>query len=291
MFKIKGIIPAMITPMTKDEKINEEELRAQVNRMITAGVHGLFCLGTNGEFYALNLKEKIEVLTIVISENKGRLPVYAGTGCITTQDTIYLSQQAKELGVDALSIITPYFAAVSQDEIYNHYKEIAENVNLPIVLYNIPMRTGNSIDYSTLIRLTAFENIIGIKDSSGNFDNMLRYIEETKGRIAVLAGTDSLILSGLMADGAGAISGIANLFPEIIVSIYELWQKGNIEGAKKAQASLRPIRDCLKLGNPNSVVKKAMNHLGYNVGPARRPVAGVSAKADEAILQAIEYYK
>ncbi|HWR42087.1 4-hydroxy-tetrahydrodipicolinate synthase [Sporomusa sp.] len=291
MFKPQGIIPAMVTPMTQDEQINEKELRAQVNRMVAAGVHGLFCLGTNGEFYALSLEEKLEVIRIVTDENKGRLPVYAGTGCITSRDTIYLSQKAKELGVDALSIITPYFVAVSQDEIYSHYKEIAEAVALPIVLYNIPMRTGNNIEYKTLQRLAEIENIVGIKDSSGNFDNMLRYIEETAGSVAVLSGNDSLILSALMAGGTGSISGIANLFPEILVKIYELWQKGDIEGAKTVQGSLRPIRDTLKLGNPNSIVKRAMNLLGYQVGPARRPAAGVSEKADEAILKALEYYK
>ena len=291
MFKPQGIIPAMVTPMTADEKINEQELRSQVNRMIGAGVHGLFCLGTNGEFYALSLEEKIEVIKIVTDENKGRLPVYAGTGCITSQDTIYLSRQAKELGVDALSIITPYFVAVSQEEIYSHYKEIAEAVDLPIILYNIPMRTGNNIDYSTLKRLAGIENIVGIKDSSGNFDNMLRYIEETDGSIAVLSGNDSLILSGLMAGGTGGISGIANLFPETLVKIYELWKQGDIAGARAAQTSLRPIRDTLKLGNPNSVVKRAMNLLGYQVGPARRPASVFSNQADETILKALAYYK
>lgn len=291
MFTPKGIITAMITPMTPDEKINERELRSQVNRMIQAGVHGLFCLGTNGEFYALSLEEKLEVIKIVVSETNGRLPVYAGTGCITTKDTIHLSQMAEELGVDALSIITPYFAAVSQEEIYNHYKEIAAAVTLPIVLYNIPMRTGNNIDYPTLLRLAEIKNIVGIKDSSGNFDNMLRYIEETKGSLAILSGNDSLILSALLSGGKGAISGIANLFPETLVAIYQLWEKGDIVAAQKVQASLRPIRDTLRLGNPNSVVKRAMNFLGYNAGPARRPAVGVSEKADEQIKKALAYYK
>lgn len=291
MFIPKGIISAIVTPMTPDEKINEQELRSQVNRMIQAGVHGLFCLGTNGEFYALSFEEKLEVIKIVVSENNGRLPVYAGTGCVTTRNTIHLSQKAEELGVSALSVITPYFAALSQDEIYNHYKEVASAVTLPIILYNIPMRTGNSIDYHTLLRLIEIKNIVGIKDSSGNFDNMLRYIEESKGSVAVLSGNDSLILSALMAGGTGAISGIANLFPEILVSIYQLWEKGDIAAAQKVQASLRPIRDTLKLGNPNSVVKRAMNFLGYNAGPARRPAVSISEKADEQIKKALAHYK
>ena len=147
------------------------------------------------------------------------------------------------------------------------------------------MRTGSNIDHTTLGRLTKFDNIVGIKDSSGNFDNMLRYIEETEGRIAVLSGNDSLILSALIAGGSGGISGVANLFPERVVKIYELWKCGDLEGAKAAQRSLRPIRDTFKFGNPNSVVKRAMNLLGYPVGPARKPVAGTARSLTERSLK------
>lgn len=291
MYEPKGIIVAMVTPMTADEKINEKELRNQVNRMVDGGIHGLFCLGTNGEFYALDMEEKLEVIRIVLDENRGRLPVCAGTGCITTKDTIYLSRKAQELGVDAVSIITPYFVSVSQEELYNHYKEIAESVNIPIIIYNIPARTGVHIDYKTVARLSLIPNIIGIKDSSGNFDNILRYIEETGDHFKVLCGSDSLILWTLMAGGAGAISGLANLFPERVSSIYEFWCQGNIEEAKKVQYSLRPIRDTLKLANPNSVVKRAMNLLGYEVGPARSPVSGMNEKLDEELKKVLALYK
>jgi len=292
MYRPEGILAAMATPMTEDEKINEKELRNQVNRMIKAGVHGLFCLGTNGEFYALSMEEKLEVIRIVVDENKGRLPVCAGTGCITTAETIYLSRKAQELGVDAVSIISPYFVAVSQDELYNHYKEIAESIDIPIILYNIPMRTGVNFDYKTVARLSKIPNIVGIKDSSGNFDNILRYIESTnKDEFIVLSGNDSLILWTLMAGGTGGISGIANLFPELVASIYELWKAGKFDEARKAQDRLRPIRDTLKLGNPNSVVKRAMNLLGYPVGPARKPVSGDPEKLDPALKEAIKLYK
>ncbi len=291
MFKPEGIITPIITPMTEDEKINEKELRVQVNRLIAAGINGIFCLGTNGEFYILTEEEKLEIIKIVVDEVKGRVPVYAGTGCISTKQTIDLSLKAKELGVDALSIISPYFVAVSQDDIYNHFSEIAESVDLPIILYNIPGRTGNNIDYKTVARLSKYENIVGIKDSSGNFDNTLRYIEDTDKRLAVLAGNDSLILWTLMAGGCGAIAGTSNVFPEIAVSIYKLWKAGDIEQANKQQRSLRPFRDVMKLGNPNSVVKRAMNLLGYPVGPARKPARGINANIDEALLKAFEFYK
>ena len=142
MFKPKGIITPIVTPMTEDEKINEGELRTQVNRLIACGINGIFALGTNGEVYALTTEEKLEIIRIVVDETKGRVPVYAGTGCISTRETIWMSRQAQKLGVDVLSIISPYFVAVSQDDIYRHYSAIAEAVDLPIVLYNIPARTG-----------------------------------------------------------------------------------------------------------------------------------------------------
>jgi 4-hydroxy-tetrahydrodipicolinate synthase len=292
MLKPQGIITPIITPMHNDESVNEQELRVQVNRLINSGIAGLFCLGTNGEVYALNTEEKLAVIKTVVDETKGRVPVYAGTGCIWTKDTIELSLAAKELGVDALSIVSPYYVAVSQDDLVNYYSEIATAVDLPIILYNIPARTGNNIDYKTVAKLTKFANIIGVKDSSGNFDNTLRYIENTDRRLSVLAGNDSLILWTLLAGGAGAIAGTSNVFPEIAVKIYTLWQEGKIEEAKAEQIRLRPFRDAMAAGNPNSVVKRAMNMLGYSVGPARRPVSGMNSKAiDEALLKALEFYK
>lgn len=277
--------------MLENEKINEKELRAQVNRQISCGINGIFTLGTNGEVYALTTEEKLEVIKIVVGETRGRVPVYAGTGCISTRETIWMSLRAKELGVDALSIVSPYFVALSQEDIHRHYSKIAESVDLPIVLYNLPARTGNNIEYSTVRKLSKYPNIVGIKDSGGNFDNTLRYIENTDRRLSVLAGNDSLILWTLLAGGNGAIAGTANVFPEIALAIYKLWQAGNIEEANQQQAKLRPLRDVMKLGNPNSVIKRAMNLLGHPVGPAREPVGGLDQKIDEELRKAFEFYR
>ena len=292
MLKPQGIITPIITPMHEDESVNLQELRVQVNRQIACGVKGIFCLGTNGEVYALSTEEKLEIIKTVVEETQGRVPVYAGTGCICTRDTIELSLQAKALGVDALSVVSPYYVAVSQDDLYQCFSEIAAAVDLPIVLYNIPARTGNNIDYKTVKKLAAFKNIVGVKDSSGNFDNTLRYIENTDSRLSVLAGNDSLILWTLLAGGAGAIAGTANVFPEIAVKIYDLWQAGKMEEAKAEQFRLRPFRDVMAMSNPNSVVKRAMNLLGYPVGPARTPVSGTGSQAiDEALKKVLELYQ
>ena len=144
--ELRGIIPAMVTPLHEDESIHVEELKNQVNRQIAAGAAALFCLGTNGEFYALSHEEKKLVMKTVAEENHGRLPILAGTGCITTKETIELTLYAKELGYDAVSVIAPYFAESSQDMLVQHYTNVAAACQMPIILYNIPARTGVNND-------------------------------------------------------------------------------------------------------------------------------------------------
>ena len=287
--EIKGIIPPIITPMNEDESVNEAELRRQVNRQIAGGVHGIFCFGTNGEGYILNEKEKEKILDAVIDETDGRVPVYAGTGCISTKDTILQSQMAERMGADVLSVITPSFAAASQNELYEHYKAVAEAVDMPIVLYNIPARTGNALAPATVARLSHIPNIVGVKDSSGNFDNMLQYIEQTRDSkdFAVLSGNDSLILWNLLAGGTGGIAGCANVFPEVMASIYNYFAAGDLENARKAQDSIRSFRGCFKYGNPNTIVKTAVNLLGYPVGKCRAPFNQVPEEGIEALKKVL----
>jgi 4-hydroxy-tetrahydrodipicolinate synthase len=271
MLEIKGIITAMLSPMYDDERINEQELRNQVNRQIAAGVHGLFVSGTNGESYILSEKEKIRIIEVTAEENNNRLPIYAGTGLVGTAETIRLSLAAVKAGANALSVVTPYFASLSQEELYGHYASLADAVDVPVILYNIPSRTNVSIAVETAEKLQHHGNIAGIKDSSGNFDTILSFIEKTGNRLAVLSGNDSLVLWTLQAGGKGAVCGLANLFPKTLVSIYELCKAGKFEEAKKHQNSIRAIRSCFSLGNPNTIVKLAANLLGYPVGACRRP--------------------
>lgn len=290
MSLLKGIIPPIITPMNEDESVNEEELRNQVNRMIGAGVHGLFPFGTNGESYILSEKEKEKVLSVVIEENRGRVPVYAGSGCIGTKDTIRMSQMAQSLGADVLSVITPWFAKASDEELYDHYCAVAKAVKIPVVLYNIPARTGNSLSPALVERLAKVDNIAGAKDSSGNFDNMVQYLEKTKDleEFAVLSGNDSLIYWNLLAGGSGGIAGCANVYPKTMASIYEKFVAGDLEGARKAQDSIRSFRDCFRYGNPNTIVKAAVAMLGYPVGKCRAPFDKIPPQGIEAIRRVLD---
>lgn len=290
MTVLKGIIPPIITPMNEDESINAGELRNQVNRLIGAGVHGLFPFGTNGESYILNEQEKEQVLSVVVEENAGRVPVYAGTGCVGTKDTIRMSQMAESLGADVLSVITPWFAKASDEELYDHYCAVAKAVKIPVVLYNIPARTGNSLSPALVKRLSQVENIAGVKDSGGNFDNMLQYLEKTRENkdFAVLSGNDSLILWNLIAGGSGGIAGCANVYPETMTAIYERFVAGDLEGARKAQDSIRSFRDCFKYGNPNTIVKTAVAMLGYPVGKCRAPFNQIPPQGIEAIQKVLD---
>lgn len=277
--------------MYPDESVNFDELRRQVNRQIDGGVHAIFCFGTNGEGYILNGEEKKQVLETVIDEVKGRVPVYAGTGCISTKETVAQCKMAADAGADVLSIITPSFAAASQDEIYEHYKTVAEAVDLPIVLYNIPARTGNAIAPATVAKLSKIENIVGAKDSSGNFTNILGYIDAGKakenGDFAVLSGNDQLIIWNLLAGGTGGIAGCANVYPHTMASIYDLFMEGKIEEAKEANASIASFRACFKYGNPNTIVKTAVALLGYEVGKCRAPFNQVPEAGIEAIKKVL----
>ena len=289
--ELKGIIPPIITPMNEDETINTAELRRQVDRLIEGGVHALFPFGTNGEGYILTAEEKKLVLETVIDQVNGRVPVYAGTGCISTKETIAQSKMAKDAGADVLSIITPSFAAASQNELYEHYKAVAEAVDMPIVLYNIPARTGNALAPATVARLAQIDNIVGAKDSSGNFTNILAYIDagntKKNGKFYTLSGNDQLIIWTLLAGGTGGIAGCANVYPHTMASIYNLYAEGKIEEAKAANASIASFRACFKYGNPNTIVKTAVRLLGYEVGPCRAPFNQVPEEGIEALKKVL----
>lgn len=293
--ELKGIITPILTPMNEDESVNLDELCVQIDRLIDGGVHGIFCFGTNGEGYILDEKEKIEVLEAAIDHVKGRVPVYAGSGCISTRDTIRMSVKAQELGADVLSIITPSFAVASQKELYDHYVEVAKHVDIPIVLYNIPARTGNKLLPETVAKLAKdVDVIVGAKDSSGDWENLKAYIQQTRDLekdFYVLSGNDSLILPSLKEGGFGGIAGCSNVYPHVLSSIYNLFKEGKLEEAEAAQESIASFRAVFKYGNPNTVVKKAVAMLGYPVGECRRPFSYLCDEGIEALQKVLEENK
>ena len=288
-FLPKGIIPAMVTPIDKTGRINEAALRKLVNHLIDGGVHGLFPVGSQGEFFALTFEQKKEVIRIVVNETRGRVPIYAGTGAVTTREAIETTKMARDLGVSAVSVLTPYFVTPNQKELIEHYVTIAKAVpDLPILLYSNPDRTQVSFPVATVLELAAVDNIIGIKDSSGDMSMTGEYIRITRGmNFHVLAGRDTLIYATLCYGGTGSICATANVDPRVPVEIYEAFIVGDHKRALDAQFRLAPLRIAFGLGTFPAVIKEALNMIGIEAGPAIRPVGPLTPENREKLRKVL----
>jgi 4-hydroxy-tetrahydrodipicolinate synthase len=272
--QIRGIIPPVATPMQANEDLDLPRLKWFIDHLIASGVHGIFVLGTNSEFYALDEKEKQQVIATAVEHVRGRVPVYAGTGAETTREAVRLTQMAEKEKVDGVSIITPYFISPSQQEIHDHYRRIAEHTELPVILYNNPGTCGGvKIEPDTVARLAKIPNIQGIKDSSGDLQNTNEMMRAVPDSFSVLMGRDTLIFPALMFGAKGAVPATGNIAPKLLVEIYEAFVRGDIEGSKAAQLRLNPIRLSLTLGTAPGGVKAALQLLGMPIGPCRSPVA------------------
>ncbi len=290
-FTPRGIIPAMVTPFNRQGKVSEDGLRGLVDYLMEGGVHGLFPVGSQGEFYALEREEKKKIIEIVLDQAKGKVPIYAGTGAITTREVITLTKMAEDIGVDAVSIITPFFISPTQDELYEHYLAIAKSTNLPILLYSNPGRTGVNLSVDLVVRLSKVDNIVGIKDSSGDMTLTAEYIRRTSGDFSVLAGRDTLIYGTLSYGGKGAIAATANVAPKLVVEIYEAYIRGDIERAKKAQANLAPLRLAFNLGSFPVVIKDALELIGIKVGTTMAPVKSLDKDKQEILRNVLREMK
>jgi 4-hydroxy-tetrahydrodipicolinate synthase len=273
MSRPHGIIPAMVTPFNpSDGNLNESALRELTNYLIDGGVHGLFVVGSQGEFWALSADEKKRAWEVVLDETNGRVPVYAGTAAITTRETVQLTQLAEKVGVDAVSVLSPFFLKPSEEELYSHYREVAASTKVPVLLYGNPARTGVQLTPSLVSRLAEIENIVGIKDSSAQLELTMQYILGTPEDFAVIMGRDSMIFAALMAGAEGAIAATGNVVPKLVVDIYENLKRGDIDAAREAQLKLFPLRAAFTWGTFPVVIKEALNLMGIEAGPARSPV-------------------
>jgi 4-hydroxy-tetrahydrodipicolinate synthase len=284
-FKPYGIIPPIITPLTKDGKVNEEVLKKLVNHLITEGVHGLFPLGTTGEFYAFNNEEVRRILEIVVKETAGRVPVYAGANHITTRGVIEIIKIAEEVGVDAVSVLTPMFVSQTQAELYEYYKTVAESTSLPIIIYNNQPKTNVAVTPETVARLAEIENIVGVKDSTGDMTNTEEYIRLTRNNdnFSVLLGRDTLIYAGLCYGGVGAIASCANVAPRIAADIYDKYVAGDLKGALEAQFELAPLRIACNMGTFPAVIKEGLVMQGFEVGKCLEPIAEITEPEKEKL--------
>jgi len=272
--KLAGIIPPVITPFTADQELDLPRLRQHIDWQLSRGVHGIFVLGTTGEFYALDEREKQLVVVDAIAHVNGRSPVFVGTGAETTREVIRLTRMAEKEGASGVSVITPYFIKPTQPELIEHFKRIAGSTKLPVVLYNNPATCGGlSIEPDTVARLAEVSNIVGIKDSSGDLQNTIEIIRNTpRETFSVLNGRDTLILAALQFGAQGAIPASCNLAPDLCVGIYDSFTRGELAEAKEYQSRLHPIRMAMSLGTGNGAIKEALTLLGRPCGPNRSPI-------------------
>lgn len=293
MTKLEGIITAMVTPFDESGNIDIEGTHQLINRLIDSGIHGLFILGTNGEFFSLTDVEKVEFAKIVVNEVNGRVPVYAGAGGISTKNVINLVKEYEKINITAVSIITPFLISLSEEEVYNHYKEIILATSASIILYNIPQNTHISITPNIFEQLIKFPRVVGIKDSSGDLNNISEYLRiANKSDVSVLIGSDSKILTALRMGAVGAVSGTSNILTKTNLAIYESFKKGDLESAQRYQEMIEPYRLVNRLGSVPSMLKKAMNKTGNNVGTPRLPVLSITDEEQlNKLEKTLDYYK
>ncbi len=269
----EGALTAMVTPFDKNGKINEEGLRENVKFQIKNGIHGLVPVGTTGECATLSYEEHNRVVEIVVDAVKGKVPVLAGTGSNSTWEAIMLTKHAKEVGADGALLVVPYYNKPTQAGLYQHYKRLAEEVNIPQVIYNIPSRTSVNMRPETMAKLAKLNNIVGVKEASGDLEQITRIIELTSGgNFTVTSGDDSLTLEIMKRGGAGIISVAANLVPDKVVKIVESFRSGDVETAKQINDELTPLFKALFIETNPGPVKMAMNWMGMAAGGLRLPL-------------------
>lgn len=282
---------AMVTCFDRDERINEEAVRVQVRRQALAG-NSLLCCGTNGDFTSLTFEEKLRLCEVVCDEVKrvgASIRIFANAGCPSTHETILLGRELCRLGVDALAVITPYFIACTQEGLFRHFSRVADAMERPVYLYDIPARTQNHIEPATAARLASHPNILGIKDSGGSRESLDAYLDVARAHndFAVFAGPDSLIHYALERGAAGCVSGLGNVAPDMVNAICARFAAGDATGSAAMQERFTALRtDLYAHGYPPAMVKRALYLMDPSVGASREPALIPTPELD-ATLRAV----
>lgn len=270
-FQPRGVMPALVTPFTADEEVDEAALRALV-RFVLPHVDGVVPCGTTGEFVYLTPDEQKRIIEIVVDEVAGRVPVIAGTSAPSTRQAVQLAHAAQEAGASACLVVTPFFLHPGDKGIYQHFYEIANAVDLPIILYNIPQVVDAYLPRTVIEDLADIPNIVALKDSSGNLTYTMEVLEMTKGRLDVLIGHDEVVLPALVGGCSGMILASAQVFPDIWQKVYAAVQAGDLETARELQLSVQKLARIFCRHGGGVAVKAALNMMGIKVGGPRRPL-------------------
>ncbi|MBY5752430.1 dihydrodipicolinate synthase family protein [Rhizobium leguminosarum] len=288
----KKAFVAIVTCFNDDETINYEATRAQVRRQVAAG-NNIMCAGTNGDFSALTHGEKVKLLEEVVDEVGGKVDVIVNAGMPATFETLQLAKEFDRIGVTGIAVITPFFIACAQDGLIRHFSTVADAVNTPVYLYDIPARTQNHIESETARKLATHGNIAGIKDSGGAQETLAAYLQvskEVKG-FEVYSGPDHLVLWSLQNGAAGCISGLGNAMPDVLAGIVGGFNSGNIAEAERQQEIYTAFRtDLYAHGFPPAMVKRALYLQDSSVGASRQPALLADTEQDKKIVEILKKY-
>jgi len=291
--RLDGIFVPHITPFTKNGKLDQNLLKTCVQHWLQSGASGLVSCGSNGEAPYLSREERKAVIETVVDEVNGKVMVIAGTGSMSTQETITYTKDAEDIGVDAALVVTPFYFKLSNREILEHYKTLVRSVNIPIILYNVPKFTNYSLEPNIIFQLASeFDNVIGMKDSSGNIGAITETIRLVGDRISVLAGTAEVVLPTLMLGGTGAVIAVANVFPKMCSDLYEAFKKGKLEEASRLQKQIAYVNEVLvKKHNQLSAIKEALSMIGLPAGYPRMPALPLEKVEREEIRKFVREMK
>jgi 4-hydroxy-tetrahydrodipicolinate synthase/2-dehydro-3-deoxy-phosphogluconate/2-dehydro-3-deoxy-6-phosphogalactonate aldolase len=271
---IHGVIPPTITAFTEDEELNLETTAAHARFVVDRGVHGVFPLGTNGEFPMLKPEERAAVIGAVVDEVGDEVPVLAGVSAPSTRNTVSYALDAQEAGADTVVVGIPYYYPIDSDAIVEHYEEVTAAVDIPVFVYHFPERMGNKLSLETIDRIAAIDGIVGIKDSSGEVAWLGQTIDHNP-ELVYLAGLDSLLFAELEIGCSGLVSAVSNVFPELTVDLYESYVDGNESRAREIQSTVFDVWKALERGPYLGGVKSALSlhpEFDHEAGPMRRPL-------------------
>lgn len=287
---LKGCYVAIVTPFCEDGSINEKALRNHVNFLIKKGVDGIVPCGTTGESATLSWEEHNSVVDIVVNQAAGRVKVIAGAGSNNTAESIAAARHAQKSGADAILSITPYYNKPTQEGLFQHYKNIALSVDIPIMVYNVPGRTGINLLPETLERLCEFKNIVAVKEASGNLNQISEIHRRCGDRMVIFSGDDALTLPILAIGGKGVISVVSNIVPQKMCALINSFFAGDISGALQIHEELLPLSSAMFIETNPIPVKTAMNHMGLNGGTFRLPLVNMNEHNKKELINVLEKY-
>jgi len=275
--RVKGIITALVTPFSNNGQVDEEAVNELVEFQVGKGVNGLFPLGTTGMGPAMELDERKRVAEIVVEKAYGRIPVIVQVGASDPLTSLELARHAEKIGADAVACLTPFYYRPGADSIVDHYKRLAKATGLPVFVYNIPSNTGNNVDSQLLLQLSRIPNVVGIKDSSRDFSQLLDFLESVPEGFAVVNGTDSYLFSAFCAGVSAGVSATANAFPELFVEMYKAYKAGDLDRGKILQIKIHALRTATS-SPPIAPLLEALKMRGLKSGNVKPPLRQMNAE-------------